>query len=469
MLDLDTRTAILRLAAQGHGKRKIARALGVSKNSVKRVLAEGQPEVPKLQRAERLDEHLELVRQLSTHCRGNLVRVCEELAAKGVEVGYPTLTSFCRRHGIGTKKKQRAGRYHFGPGAEMQHDTSPHDVVVGGRLRHLQCASLVLCYCRKQYAQLYPRWSRFECRVFLSEAIQWLGGAAADCMLDNSSVIIAHGTGKDAVPAPAMKALADRFGFTLVAHRIGDANRSARVERPFYHIETNFYAGRHFEDLADLNRQLVEWCDKKNSRFHRGVRAIPTELFVAELPELKALPLHIPEVYDLHRRRVDVEGYVNLHTNRYSVDDDLIGLNVEVREAIDKIRVFQGHRLVEVHDKREHGAHQRVSLDKHKADGRWRRSPPPPSPEEGLLRGQGPELAALIDALQKRHGGRAVRAVRRLHQLWNDYPIEALRGAVSSALEYGLIDLSRIETMVLRRIAGDFFRLSIDQQEDDHG
>jgi len=38
MLDGDERTAILELAAAGHGAREIARALGVSRNAVRRVL-----------------------------------------------------------------------------------------------------------------------------------------------------------------------------------------------------------------------------------------------------------------------------------------------------------------------------------------------------------------------------------------------------------------------------------------------
>jgi hypothetical protein len=59
--------------------------------------------------------------------------------------------------------------------------------------------------------------------------------------------------------------------------------------------------------------------------------------------------------------------------------------------------------------------------------------------------------------------------VRRLHRIWTDYPTETVREAVSVALQFGLIDLERIETMVLRRIAGDFFRFPIDEEDPDDG
>lgn len=39
-----------------------------------------------------------------------------------------------------------------------------------------------------------------------------------------------------------------------------------------------------------------------------------------------------------------------------------------------------------------------------------------------------------------------------------DYPTAPLVTAVAAAVEYGLIDLERVEKLVLRRIATEFFR-----------
>lgn len=460
MLDLDTRTAILRLRQQGHGTRTIASAVGVSRNAVRAVLRDGVAEVPKLERSGKADEHIDQVRELWASCKGNLARVHEELAAKGVDIAYSTLTAFCRRHGIGQPASPRpAGRYTFKPGEEMQHDTSPHRVKIAGAWWTVQCASLVMAYSRMMFAQVYPRWTRFECKVFLTEALRTFGGSAARCMLDNSTVIIAHGTGKDAVPAPEMATFSDRFGFEFVAHAVGDADRSARVERRFHYIENNFYPGRDFDSFADLNTQLRQWCVKVNDTFRRRLGARPTELLVVERPVMRPLPLFIPEVYAVHSRRVDVEGFVTLHTNRYSAPAKLIGRQVEVRETIDRVRIFDGHRLVAEHDKWFHGQHRRFSLPEH-TGGRWRRQARrAPIPEENTLRAASPALSKLVDALREHHGGRAVRALRRLHRIYVDYPTEAVASAVEHALRFDLMDLGRIEKMVLRRIAGDFFRL----------
>ncbi|MBP7686158.1 MAG: DDE-type integrase/transposase/recombinase [Deltaproteobacteria bacterium] len=458
MLDYDTRSAILRLRREGHGHLTIARALKVSRNAVRRVLKSGEAKVPALQRATQVDPHIETVRALHTSCEGNMIRVQEELERAGHPIPYSTLTRFCRAHGIGVAPKVPAGSYTFGPGQESQHDTSPHRVLIGGTRQLVQCASLVLCFSRMTFAKVYARFTRLECRAFLTEAACYFEGTTDDCMTDNTSVVVGSGTGKNAVPAPAMLAFAERFGFHFIAHELGDANRSARVERPFDYIERNFYPGRTFADIDDLNRQLREWCGQVNRRPKRSLQCAPLELFEIEKPRLHKLPLHVPEVYDQHIRRVDTEGYVSLHANRYSVPAESLGRQVQIRESVDNVRIFDGHQLLAEHKRRPTGARQRALLPEHRA----RRIPQPgeaPTHEERALRAVSSGVSQLIDILRKRHGGRAVRSMKQLHKMWRDYPADSLVIAVDEALAYGLSDLNRIESMILRHIDGDFFRL----------
>jgi transposase len=468
MLDMETRTSILRLRAEGHGIIPIARALKVSPNSVRKVLEEGAAEVPEQERPSSAEPHRERIVDLHARCEGNLVRVHEELLAEGVSIPYSTLTGFCRREGIGVTPKKRTGQYDFDPGEEMQHDTSPHKVTVGGKRMLLQCASVVLCFSRMLFAQVYTTFNRFYCKVILTEAIKSFKGAAKLCMVDNTSVVIASGTGKNAKPAPEMEAFGNRFGFKFAAHEKGDANRSARVEGPFYYIERNFYPGRTFADLSDLNRQLAKWCEQKSHRLIRDLQARPIDLYQTERLHLEALPIYIPEVYKLHSRIVNLEGNVHLHTNRYSVPDELLGRQVQVREAIDKVRVYHGHKLVAEHDREIEGARARVVDKKHRTPSRrpTKKGGAPVLPEEKTLRAAAPELDRLVAAIRKEGRGRPLRHIRRLYRFYLDYPTEALCKAVARALEYGLTDLDRIERMTLRNVAGDYFRLDIDDEQE---
>ena len=206
-------------------------------------------------------------------------------------------------------------------------------------------------------------------------------------------LLAAPAAAQDTPRVQLLKLVPDDFGFVFVAHEPGDANRSAVVERNFDYIENNFYPGRSFEDLADLNAQLRAWCDRVNRSARKlwgESRAVPFELFCAERPLLRALPLHVPEVYELHSRRVDVEGYVTLHTNRYSGPVEHLGRRLEVRESVTRVRIFDGHRLVADHERLEPGAQKRRTLPEHRGQS-GRKGPPPPSAEEQTLRAAAPD------------------------------------------------------------------------------
>src|ERR1700730_10753492 len=216
MLSQAQRTTILELNAQQVSKREIARVLGISRVAVRKVLRSNSTTVPELQRPAKAEPHRQQILELFDKCKGNLVRVHEELLAGGAELSYPALTAFCRRHGIGQAPPVASGQYHFEPGEEMQHDTSPHEVELGGRKRKVQTASAVLCYSRMLFFQCYPTFRRFDCKVFLTEALRYFSGAAGRVMIDNTHVVVLRGSGRDMVPVPEMAAFSERFGFQFV-------------------------------------------------------------------------------------------------------------------------------------------------------------------------------------------------------------------------------------------------------------
>jgi hypothetical protein len=107
---------------------------------------------------------------------------------------------------------------------------------------------------------------------------------------------------------------------------------------------------------------------------------------------------------------VDVEGFVSVDTNRYSVPADLIGRHVEVRQTKEQIEIYRGPRLVATHPRVIEPTGRKYRLPEH----RYPRGPASPrsdlAPEEKLLRVRVPEIAAYIEALKTRSPGRATLA-----------------------------------------------------------
>ena len=455
MLDEKIRNTILTLAKKDITMRRIAKLLKISRNSVRRVVTSQSSQPPEILRPEKAEPYRDEILELHASCKGNLVRVHEELTDQGVELSYQTLTAFCRRHGIGTKPKRPVGRYSFEPGQEMQHDTSPHKAEIGGKRHSFETASAVLCYSRMSFFQCYPRFRRFECKIFLTDALTYFQGSPRETMVDNTNVVRQRGTGMDMIPAAEMEAFAERYDMRFLAHAVGDANRSARVERSFHYFENNFLAGRTFADWDDLNAQARTWCDAKNRKLKRELKAAPIELYNVERAQLRPLPIWIPEPYLLHQRIVDVHGYVSVDTNRYSVPMDWISKRVQVRETHREILITRGRDCI-THVRHPLSEQKWITLPEHRQKRRRKKGSEPPKELAVLLR-RAPELESYAKELKK-HAKRSFGfALRQILRMLEDYPREVLLDAIRDAEHYRLYDVGRLETMVLQRIDRDFF------------
>lgn len=413
-------------------------------------------------RASRYERLIALLPELFKRCNGNVVRVQEILQdTHHHPIPYSTLTRIIRELGLRQETStRRSGTYEFGPGQEMQHDTSPHSILIEGKKVKAQCAGLVLASSRKLFIQYYPAFTRFEAKVFLTEAFLFMEGTCPRCTIDNTSVIVAHGSGPEAEIAPEMERFGHIFGLRFVPHAVGDADRKARMERNFSYVEGNFLAGRSFTGWPDLNEQAKRWCvEVANRKVKRALGMSPEEACLLEKPHLQPLPPYIPPVYQTLYRTVDIAGYVRLDTNRYSVPERLIGKQVEIHKLWDRVEVFFHYHKVADHprliDKRE----TRITAKGHHPPLNRYKAHSGASKEEEMLSGHYEWLDHYIHELKKRASGRGVRQLRRLLDLKRTYPPEAFQKAVQEALHYGLYDLSRLEQMILSHVAGDFFHL----------
>jgi len=447
------------LKAQGHTLREISRALHLARNTVRRILRSPPPAAPGeavvATRDARTAPHTERIADAFGKARGNAVRARELLADQGVEIAYSSLTRQLREAEL-RPGKRRAGEYPSVPGTEMQHDTSPHRVTIAGRSVKVQCASLVLACSRRLYAQYYPRFTRFEAKHFLLEAVRFMDGAALVCIIDNTSVILAAGSGADAIVAPEMAAFARTLGFEFRAHRVYHSDRKARVERPFHYLETNFLAAREFQDFEDLNQQAARWCrETANQKPKRILGMSPDAAYLIEKPHLRPLPAVLPPVYEPLARQVDLYGFVSVDTNRYSVPERLVGKPVTVHKYLAEIEIWHRGEVVASHARRIGEREARHTLPGHHSVPQ--RGKAPAAAERLLLGDAHPTIASYADALRQR--GHGLQALRRLLEFKRTYPAEPFLAAVEQALRYGLFDLGRLEALILKFAAGDFFRL----------
>jgi transposase len=460
MISHEKRQTIVSLHHSGCKIRHISRVLKVSRNTVRRVI-NGREVKAKASKHEPIEG---IVQELFRSCKQNVVRIQQVLDEQyGRQVPYSSLTRMVRDLELREQKTtKRAGTYAFVPGEEMQHDTSPHPLILDGKRITAQCASLTLGYSRKIFVQYYPRFTRFEARVFLTEGFKYMDGTCRRCVIDNTSVIIVHGSGPDAIMAPEMEAFGRIFNTTFVAHRIKDHDRKGKVERNFHYIENNFLAGRTFTGWSELNQRAIKWCDTvANPKPKRSLgRMSPDAVYVMEKPHLIALPSHIPPVYKALVRIVDMSGFVTVDTNRYSVPERFCGQTVEVLKSFDRIEVYRNHRKIADHPRLIDKRDGKITAKGHHPPIHRLKGKNLPSKEQQALMGCCPSLDQYVAGLKKRTRGIGRRKLKKLLDLKRTYPADAFKKAIDLALQYGMYDLARLENMILTFVAGDFFDLT---------
>lgn len=461
MLTPQERQTILMLKNKGESHREISHLLKVSRNTVRTVIREGIIERKAKTRETKIQSDIvKLLPDLFKRCKGNSVRIQEVLKEEyQATIAYSTLTQWCRKYEL-REPKVRVGQYHRLPGEEMQHDTSPHKVMIDGKICVAQCASLVLAYSRKIFIQYYPRFRRFEAKLFLADAFEYMQGVCGRCVIDNTSVILSGGAGKNAVISPEMNILCRMYDIEFLAHEVMHADRKGRVERPFHYAENNFLAGRTFSSWEDLNQQAEQWCrNTANQKLKRELGMSADQAYLLEKPALKPLPNYRPPIFKLESRIVDTEGYVGLETNRYPVKEKFIGETVDVYCYKDHLEVnFQGNMIAK-HSLVKGQKYARVPAEQYHSPFHWKRIRSEMPEAEKLLRGKIEVLDHYLDALKKQVKGRGTRVFQHLLNFQRTYPEEAFLSAITKAHHYKLYDMRRVENLILTLVSDDFFKL----------
>ena len=225
-----------------------------------------------------------------------------------------------------------------------------------------------------------------------------------------------------------------------------------RVEDAIKYLRTNFWPGRTFRDLADLNAQAQAWRDDvANAREHRVTRKIPRLLLAEERPHL--LPLREPYDTDEVRSVVVPPTFrIAFDRNRYSVPWRLVGKALTLRADAETVLLWYGAHRVARHARCWGRGEESVC----------------PAHAEGLLAqkpgAQGPWQVQAVEALGPharqylgliRAGTRSLRAelehLLLLSTLYGPAPVEVALGA---CLAQAIVGSDHVEQWLRLQTAG---------------
>jgi hypothetical protein len=411
----------------------------------------------------------DLLGRLYQECDGWIQRVYEKLTEEeGIQVKYSTLTRLLRGLGIGKPREKRCERVPDKPGAEWQHDTSPYEIKLAGIANRLIASLMYLRYSKRRYLKFYRVFNRFKMKCFLHEGLMHWGYAAPECIIDNTNLARLRGTGRNAVIVPEMEAFSRQRRFKFVCHEKGHSNRKAGEERSFYTVETNFFPGRTFESLEDVNRQAFEWATLRMNNRPTDTGLIPAQAFEYERAYLLELPRHLPAPYLIHERGTDQYGYVAFDGNYFWVPGTDRN-DVKLIEYSDRLKIYLNRERIAEYPLPADGVkNQRFSPEgmpapRHQPNNRKR----PTAEEEKRLRAMSPAVAGYLDfVLKERDGIQRHRFIRELFALAGRMPNAVFIRSIERALRYRITGIETVERIALLHMTQDIPRLpSVDVDE----
>jgi hypothetical protein len=225
-----------------------------------------------------------------------------------------------------------------------------------------------------------------------------------------------------------------------------------RVEDSVKYVRANFWPGRTFRDLADLNAQAQAWRDTvANTREHRATRKVPDLHVAEERPHW--LPLREPYDTDEVRSVVVPPGFrVAFDSNRYSVPWRLVGKALTLRADAETVTLWYGTHRVARHTRdwgRDHDcvipAHAEGLLaQKPGAQGQW---------QVQAVEALGPAARQYLTRI--RAGTRSLRAelehLLLLSTLYGPGPVEA---ALAACLARAIVGSDAVERWLQLQHAG---------------
>jgi transposase len=458
MIEAEKRKAIYLLHKEGMGIREISRRMNISPNTVSSIIAQAG-ELPQTTRKDKINIDTDLISRIYHKCNGRVQRTHEILCEDyGIVIGYSTLSRIIREQGFGKTRKQRCHREPDEPGAEMQHDTSPYRVQFANQPVLVQGSLLYFRYCKVRYLKFYRAFNRLMMKCFFHEALTFWGYAANECIIDNTNLARLSGTGKNAVICPEMAQFAKQYGFEFVCHEKGHANRKAGNERGFYTVETNFFPGREFASLEDMNRQAIEWATHRMAIKPTGkTRLIPAQVFEYEKPYLKKLPAYVPAPYLVLSRGTDQYGYASVDGNYYWIPGTK-RQDVKVLQYAEHLMIYQNRNLLGRYRIPPDGVKNELITPEgqqkppYKPKNRKKSS----GKEENMLREAAKEIDDYLTFAIKNGVKQKHRFIRGLYGLYRKMALEVFIKTVKRALTYRVTDIKTVERIAtLQLTAGN--------------
>jgi transposase len=290
-------------------------------------------------------------------------RVYQDLVTEnGFTDSYQSVKRFVRK--IRAIQPQRIWRMEVRPGEEVQVDFgvgAPIEVA-GARARRSWVLRMVLSYSRKGYSEAVSRQDTETFLRCLENGLRSFGGVPLLLNLDNLKAAVLKADWFDPEINPKLAEFCRHYALTPMPCRPFMPQHKGKVERGVGYVRSNALKGRRFKSLGEEILFLSHWESQvADKRIHGTTRKQVIACFDEERPHLQPLPDSLFPSFQEAKRRVHRDSYVEVAKSFYEVPAELIGHEVWVRWDSRCVRIFnQRMEQIQIHTRKEPGQFSRA-------------------------------------------------------------------------------------------------------------
>jgi transposase len=483
ILKVSLQHSILTLAEHGWSRRRIARELGLHRETVGRYLRLAQSE-PAIPLTGNLSEEAakpaisltgsgdELVSKPAIMHAGSAGRqsLCvplQEVIERAIQAGlsaqriYQDLVSghgfVGSYHSVQRFVRQLLAsapvpfvRMEVAPGQEAQVDFGQGTwVMKNGKRRRPHLFRIVLSHSRKAYSEVVWRQTTESFIRCLENAFRYFGGVTRTLVIDNLRAAVTKADWFDPELNPKVEEFCRHYGTVILPCKPKTPRHKGKIEAGVKYGQNNALKGRIFESLSAQNVFLLEWENSvADTRIHGTTRRQVGKVFhEVERLHLLPLPAGLFPMFEEAPRMVHRDGYIELQRTYYSVPPEYVGRQVWVRWESRLVRVFNQRReVIAIHARSEPG--------KFVTDPNHLHSPHRHIIQQGLdylldrARLIGPQTGSWAEAMVQQRGPIGVRVLHGLLSLAQKHPAKTLEDAARKALHHGAWRLRDLRTLL---------------------
>lgn len=483
---------VLRRSKAKDGIKRIVRATGMAKNTVRNYLRTAEehgfhPDVadellpdiaatvfrsvhgslqkaPSDTAAAPLLPHRDLISNWLDKEGLTLTKTHIKLGRMGVNVSYSTLYRYAREE-IGFGAPSVTVRMaDTAPGEVTQADFGRMGLVFDpetGKRRVLHALVVTLVFSRHQYVYLTFRQDLDALISGIEEAWEWFGGTTRRLIVDNMKAAVVKSDRYEPVFNRTFQEYSLFRGFIIDPAPARHPEAKGCVENQVKYVRDNFFAGEEFTDRDHAQSAARTWCRTvAGLRVHGTTRKRPLLVFEQEEQQV-LLPL-AAERFDVPvwaECTVHRDHHVRFKNALYSVPTQYVGKEVDVKGNRALVRIYYQQQLIKTHPKVAKGKRSTDFADYPKEKSAYAMRDVEYYIRTAKSRGEN-QGAFMEQLLSGDVPWAFIRQAQALLRLGDKYGATRVETACSRALAFGLMNVKRVEgiiTLSLQREANPSF------------